>query len=93
VERAIKKAGRSASPARGSSDDRLDQLGPCGRNLAGIIVEETDGFESIHGAAEAPVAQCAPVHTLDTLETILVNVRKGIAVVELLQLIRGIYAD
>ena len=88
-----KNAGRGTSPAWGSSDDRLNQLGPCGRNLAGIVVEETDGFERIHGCAEAPVTKRAPVHALHTLETIFLNVRKRIAVVKLLQLIRGIHAD
>jgi hypothetical protein len=68
----------------------LDELRPSCRNLAGVIVEETDGFESIHGGAEAPVAQRAPVHALNALQSILVNVGQRITVVQLLQLIRRI---
>ena len=82
-----KTASRSAAPAWRSIDDRLNELRPSCRDLAGVIVEETDGFESIHGGAEAPVAQRAPVHALNALKSILVNIRQRIAVVELFQLV------
>ena len=71
-------------PARRSLDDSLDQLWPGGRDVAGLVVEETDGLEGIHRGAEASVAQRAPVHALHALEAVFVDVGQRIAVVELL---------
>jgi hypothetical protein len=82
-----KTASRSAEPAWRSIDDRLNELRPSSRDLAGIVVEEADSFESIHGSTEAPVAQSAPVHALNALKSVLVNIRQRIAVVELFQLV------
>ena len=83
----------SAPPARRRLNDGLDELRPSGRDWAGIVVEETDCFERIHGGAEAPVAQGAPVHALHALEAVLLNIGQRVAVVELLQLVRGVHAD
>lgn len=61
--------------------------------MAGVVVEEPDGFERIHSGAEAPVAQRAPVHGLHAFKTILVDVGQGVSVVQLLQLVSWIHAD
>ena len=85
--------GCSAPPARRRLNDGLDELRPSGRDWAGIVVEKTDCFERVHGGAEAPVAQGAPVHALHALEAVLLNVGQRVAVVELLQLVRGVHSD
>ena len=84
MRRAKESEGCSAAPARWRLNAGLDELRPSGRDWAGIVVEEPDCFERVHGGAETPVAQGAPVHALHALEAVFVDVGQRIAVVELL---------